>query len=445
MKLISQDGALTQWLVILASSLLLVIWPLPGTIALRHLLLAAGAATSVYLIVAYKRKLNLKLLRPLLPIVCFFAWILIHFLIFFSDRQAQLGELTGFWLRSLLSALVGVGFAVVASQAGHGKDTRLTHESALLLGLSGTLTIYLLRYAYEVAITGMWLHRDFYMTPFQGKPQIVVFVMIFIAALYARLASRKTTGEKRIWLFATTGVVVLALFVFYTANTKNGFLIFLILSTFFLLSSLLKARFNKNLIVISIIIAPIVFFTYKHISTETAWRNMIADIKIGVDIDNQNYWKNWKDSPTPINELGNHANQSTYLRTAWATAAIQLIRENPLGYGLMSYSFTYLAQQKWRDFDTKSGLYNVATHSGWIDLTLAFGYPAIVLLLFSLGRSFFLAFGRKDFLNAFSLWGSICLTTMYLTVEVSFDIFFELLFFLAAFFSVITANTRHPR
>lgn len=413
--------------------------------ALRNLLLAIGTIASGYLVIRHLLNRNFKVFTSLLPLAIFFAWILIHFLAFSSNPEAQLEELTGFWLRSFLSVVVGAGFGLAAQQYANEEPQRKFHQNALLIGLSGTLVIYLIRYVYEVAVTGVYLHHNFFMTPFKGKPQIIVFVMMFVAALYAGAGTQKSREALRRWIPLTASGVVLALFVFYTANTKNGFLIFLILTGLFLFSIFAKERLNKiNILFIPIILIPIAVFTHKHISSEPAWRNMVADVKVGLDIDNQNYWKNWKDGPTPINELGNNANQSTYLRTAWAAAALRLIRDNPLGYGLMSYSFTYLAQEKWPDFDTKAGRFNVATHSGWIDLTLAFGLPAIVLLLLSLGRSFFLTLGKQDFMNSFARWGIISLVMMYLTVELSFDVFFEFLFFLAAFFSVITANPDEP-
>ena len=441
--LLTKPSAVTRWSLILTSCLLLAIWPLPGTIALRHFLLIAAAISSLHLLTSYRSDPQPKILAPLLPLIAFFAWILIHFLFFSSNREAQLDELTGLWFRSLLSAIAGSGFGLMALRSMRGDFSRKAFEIALLLGLSGTLIIYLLRYGYEIAVTGGLLHENFFMTPFKGKPQIVVFVTIFIAALYAFVASEMSRATSRWWIVISG--VSLSLFVFYTANTKNGFLIFLILTGLFLVSILIKGRVKKsNLIWISMIIIPIVFFAHKHISSEPAWRNMIADVKVGLDIDSQTYWKNWKDEPLPVNELGSPVNQSTYLRTAWATAAVKLIHETPLGYGLMSYSFTFLAQQKWPDFDTKAGLFNVATHSGWIDLTLALGLPATALILFSLGKSFLLSRGKKDFLNAFAFWGIISLVPMYMTVEVSFDVFFELLLFGAAFFSIITANTDTP-
>lgn len=177
--------AVSQWVVIFSFASLLFIWPVLGTIALRYLLLIAGAIASVYLIVDHSKNLKLNFAGPLLPVFGLFVWILAHFLIFSSDHDAQLRELTGFWLRCFLSSIIGVGLGLVLWQSSFIVKAQNQVANGLLLGLSGTLLIYLFRYAYEIFLTSQMIHLNFFMTPFGGKPPIIIFVLKFMAGLFA--------------------------------------------------------------------------------------------------------------------------------------------------------------------------------------------------------------------------------------------------------------------
>jgi hypothetical protein len=187
--------------------------------------------------------------------------------------------------------------------------------------------------------------------------------------------------------------------------------------------------------------ASAAFLIHKHIQHNQAWLSMLADVRVGMDIENQSYWRNWVDTPNPQNSSGEIVNGSTYLRTAWAVAGLDLIQENPLGYGLMNSSFSHLAKEKWRDFYTDNGQHMVDTHSSWIDLTLALGIPAIGLLLYSLGKSFIDAFRYRAIWSSYVIWLIPTLVLGYTVVEVTFNLFYELLIFLAATFATLTRSS----
>jgi len=429
-------------MLVAASAGLLAIWPIPETMTLRYVLLMIGLGASIF--IAYHEKIAAikTSLKALTPLILFFLWILVHYTFFSTLKDAQLGELTGFWLRSFISLLIGASLGIVFnSSETTPSPTNNTFRSLFILGLFGTFSIYLARYAYEVYVTGQLIHTDFHMTPFKGKPQIIVFSTILLTLLYAKLSEAIDKKEKSYWTSIPLIGIILILFIFYTANTKNGFLIFAAIFLVFI-AKILSKKISDKKILVSFLVAlmPLIIIGYRHVDSNPAWRMLLPDIKAGFEIEKNTFWRNWIDGVTPMNELGVPTNQSTYLRTAWVVAATKLIQENPLGYGLMSYSFTYLAQDKWPDFDTKSGQHMVATHSGWVDLTLALGIPAIALLLFSLWRSFSIALNSSGFWNRYIVWTVPTITLTYMVVEVSYDIFYELLLFLAGFFAILTSK-----
>jgi len=419
---------------------LLSIWPLPGTIALRNLLLLAGGFSSIYLFSRDKEAFRAAF-RANLPLVLFFAWIVTHYFFLAQQKEMQWKELMGFWLRSAISTLIGAGIGVLLSTKSSRKEERPKTDLAFVLQLSiyAPLATYLLRYLYELAASRGTFPTDFYMTPFGGKPQIVVFIGIaFIAALtHLLLALESQNWKKKVILPGFT--MGLSLLSFYFANTKNGFLIsFVIL--FGVLLLIFKKYYYSPKIKLAIVAAaiPLAVVGGMHIKENAAWHTAYADVKTGVAISEQTYWKDWVTQALPRNENGQAVNQSTYLRVAWLTAALQLIQETPWGYGLMSYSFSYLAKKKWPDFYSKEGDHMVATHSGWMDLTLGLGIPATLLVflsLFNSSRNALKKAGLVGFWSKYSMLMPPFFLLSFLTVEVSYDIFFELLFFFCAVFA----------
>lgn len=418
---------------------LLSIWPLPGTMALRNLLLLAGGLSSIYLFSKDKEAFRTAL-QGNVPLVLFFVWSIAHYFFLAQQTEMQWKELTGFWLRSGISTLIGAGIGVLLSRNSSRDDERPMTGPACLLQLSiyASLAVYLLRYLYELAFSQSGFPKDFYMTPFGGKPQIVVFIGIaFIAALTHLLLELKTPNwRKKVILPAFT--MGLSLLSFYFANTKNGFLISFAILFGVLLLTLKKDYYSPKIkLVIVAAVIPLAVVGGRHMKENAAWHTAYADIKTGAAISEQTYWKDWVTQALPRNENGQAVNQSTYLRVAWLTAALQLIQETPWGYGLMSYSFSYLAKEKWPDFYSKEGDHMVATHSGWMDLTLGLGIPATLLIFLSLFNSSRNALKKTrpgGFWSKYSMLMPAFFLLSFLTVEVSYDIFFELLFFFCAIF-----------
>jgi hypothetical protein len=407
--------------------------------ALRNLLLLAGGLSAIFLFSRDKEAFRAAF-KANVPLVLFFAWAVAHYFFLTQQKEMQWKELTGFWLRSGMSTLIGAGIGVLLSRKSSREDVHPMTGPAFVFQLSiyASLAIYLLRYLYELASSQGAFPTDFYMTPFGGKPQIVVFIGIaFIAGLtHLLLALESPNWKKKVILPAFT--MGLSMLSFYFANTKNGFLISFVILFGVLLLTLKKDYYSPKIKLAIVATAiPLAIVGGMHMKENAAWHTAYADIKTGVAISEQNYWKDWVTQALPRNENGQAVNQSTYLRVAWLTAALQLIQETPWGYGLMSYSFSYLAKEKWPDFYSKEGDHMVATHSGWMDLTLGLGIPATLLVFLSLlnsSRNALKKAGPGGFWSKYSMLMPPFFLLSFLTVEVSYDIFFELLFFYCAIF-----------
>jgi len=104
-----------RWTLILLSSILLGIWAVKETIALRNILLVTGTLLSIYYISfefryeKLKEDLTFWKLIPFILIACIFLWVIGHNFFFSIDPIAQFDELRSTWLRSLLASIVGLG------------------------------------------------------------------------------------------------------------------------------------------------------------------------------------------------------------------------------------------------------------------------------------------------------------------------------------------------
>jgi hypothetical protein len=432
---------------------LVAIWPLPDTIAFRQMLLIAGVTMSLLVISRNGRPILKKEAWPLWMLASFFLWLLVH-LAFFSVRVTeQVHELRSDWVRSLLAAILGLGLGIVLQNPGE-EDQQSTFgklELILFAGFAGTIVIFFVRYLYEIWATSQWLHLDFFMTPYKSKTPIVIFGGIFLPLAFITILKVISGAEKTQWATLSVLGILLTLFADYFANTKNGIAVFVFASLifFFKLIKSIKATHYHRRLVWSCITATLLIASFgikKHVETNPAWTMIWSDFKVGIDIEHHDGWKDIGRFPVPMNEHGLSVNTSTYLRAAWATAGLQLVKENPQGYGLINHSFGALAIEKWTDFSPPNGKTKGATHSGWLDFTLGLGIPGLILVLIPLWASFRRALYIPGFWFNYVVWAVPIITFAYTITEVSSDHFIELLFFMTAFVCGLTiTGSPHPR
>ena len=446
-----------EWVLVISSAMLLSIWPLPGTIALRHLLLLIGFLSASQVIRKSKIDLGAARCWPIWVIFGFFGWLIIHLMFLSTDYPEQLREITSLWVRAFLAAVMGLGLGLVIWQSDSSKNAIKSPVSKdwftnlLIAGFGGTVTIFFVRYLYEIYMTKVWLHFDFFMIPYGGKPPVVIFGAIFFTLMLLKL--RELLFGFLTWKsIAVIGSgFSLVIFAEYFANTKNGMAILLVPLCLFLTTFIFSYPWNLKKIMIALIIAiPIglatSYLAKKHIEANKAWPMLFEDIKIGIDIDNFQSWKNPELYPFPKNSQGIPVNVSTYERSAWAAAALRLIKENPLGYGLVHQSFGSLAIKKWSDFHRPIEGMKGSSHSGLLDLILGVGIPGSLLILVPFGVAFYRARSQTSFWMQFVRWIFPVVLIAYLITEVSNKHFIELLFFIVAFcigLTLMPIKTKH--
>lgn len=175
----------------------------------------------------------------------------------------------------------------------------------------------------------------------------------------------------------------------------------------------------------------ILYFGFLQTKVNAGWANLISDAKIAIQIDRYQNWQNPAQLGYPKRDDGQIVTSNTYERVAWATAGSRAIIENPLGVGVLSFPLAIHPNPP-PQMPIKPGALGIATHSGWVDLGLAFGIPILALIFGSLSLSFVNAI-RGSYPAEMTILGFIILIfSLYAVGEIATNHGLEILFFLLA-------------
>ena len=442
------------WLILLCSAGLLTIWPLPETIALRQALLAVGCIASLFFLRAYAAVIFSRAAWPLWVFLGFYLWLLLHLLFFSTSYDEQLYELQHVWMRCLSTIPLGLSLGMLlaypqpldhpnAQPRALALPAGNTSVLLLLIGFSGIALIGCGRYILEAWHTHQMINYEILYSFYKAKQPFVVGAALALPLSFILIIRGINRQMSKWWIVASLLIIIFSLFVTYFSNTKNGIAVFTLSLAVFIFNLVLKLqRRLRSILMAALVSMGIVSVSYvgieMHLERNKAWGALIANFKIGVDIDYQNYWRNGAAHPVPINQYGEPVDVSTYERTAWFRVGLRLLKENPMGYGLLHHSFGSLALMKYPDFRKPIMSNRGATHSGWMDFALGFGFPGLLLLLVPLFAAWYRSLYQEGLWFSYTSWTIPIMSFAYLTTEVAGMHYTEMLFFMVAFFCGIT-------
>lgn len=445
-----------EWLILILSTILLGIWAVKGTIALRNILLVCGMLLSIYYIkLTFKEELIKKQIiswkiLPIFLLGLVFLWVIIHYSFFSLDPKNQLNELSGTWLRTLFASIVGLGT---------GMALRYHPRRLVILWTGILISFFVLLYQYIPRALMqqklMVLDYDYYI--FHLKINTVLAGMILFVGLngalqdYFRInyALRSVKIARYIvfnWLIGS--LIVLWSFV-YIVNSRNGIGLSIILCVFWfvyitldLLMSKSKASgFNswKKIALMMIGLVIVSYFTVAQLKVNEGWNSLMDDAKIALQLDRYPNWANSELMGFPKDETGRILTKASnnYERIAWALAGSRAILAYPIGVGILAYPFAKhpSAPEIMLMGSNKAG---IATHSGWVELGLAFGLPILLLIFLAIMTIFLICIFEKIPTKMTVLSFLILITFLYATGEVAIDHGLEILFYLLFFSASLT-------
>lgn len=426
--------------------ILLAIWAVKDTIALRNIVLVIGALCSIIYIVnnwrfgVLKQQLYSVHSFPLICMGLLFFWILIHFFWFSQDPVSQFQELKSTWLRALLSSILALGTGLAILR----KPIRVNY---LWLGiLAGILVVYV-QYIPKALAKKAFFAPDYHGYLFEGKINAVLVGTLLIAGLSSTVLDlyrrHQLSFHKWVLPFWLLGILITIYSYVFIYDTRNGFGLAAILFAVIIVGGLvwvvkriITKGATKELVIVIAFMAVLAFlaaiFTYHQLQRNTGWLTLVEDAKIAVQIDKYPNWQKSNAGGTyPKTDAGREVVGNNYERVAWAVVGTRLIGQHPLGFGVLYKPFNRLLQIDY------PGATPYATHSGWIDLGLSFGIPALLLMWAILGGVFYLSIKSKGPFSVTVPVMASMIFLLYLVGELNGKHAVEILFYWFAMLSAL--------
>jgi len=387
--------------ILLISCLLVGIWAVDNTIALRNVLLVLGAMLSIFYWVNYlkcraiRNRLTIQNLLPLCLVILMIFWVIFHYLFLSRYPTQQLNELTSVWTRTAMGVLLG-------SATGLILRNKLLEIN--LLWVATVISFLFLIFQYipvaiqmeTLLVPHFW--DGFYI--YSGKINGVLAGSILLAGITGVLIDlwrSHIVGFKILfaticfWMLSTFLTLYAYVFIF---DTKNGlglavllFLFWAFVASAYSVNQAAKGRSFKSLFPILagifLMFLVLVGFGSQQFKRNAGWGNFLEDVSISVQT---NRYKNWQNIPElgyPQTNSGRAVAPNTYERAAWFSLGVDLVPENPWGIGVLGNAFPKLL------IDRYPKLTAPQSHSGWLELTLSFGIPGLILTLGALLTSIY--------------------------------------------------------
>lgn len=425
-------------LLIALNTLLLGIWVLKGTIALRNILLVCGFLIGLlYFVRAYRagsitlKNQNTWIFLPILLIPCLFIWIIFHYFYLSLNPASQLHELQSTWLRGALAWLMG---GVCALAIVHIPSRLVWLALGLLSNFIGLIIEYIPLAIAQKKLSNVMPVLQNYL---QGKIYAVVLGSLYFGGLLGLISGwldKKIKASGLTVFFWLSSLVLIFYSYIYIADTRNGigvagllFAGWLFWLVFFIKknSSYVKQNFTARQLFFSFCITCTILIgsVALQLKQNEGWYTTLDDALIAVQIDRYHHWQN----PPIFGYPPGIKHANTYERASWFVAAITLVPDRLLGDGTLKHAFGRVVKDRY----PQSNL--TTSHSPWLDFTLSLGVPGITFLLGSFLSTLFLSFRNKSALAHYARWMTLSILITYSLAELFNQAAFEFLLYMAGF------------
>lgn len=435
-----------EWTLLIFNISLLGIWAVKETIALRNILIFLTVLTSIYYIYIKNKNKNIidysiKLdLLTILILIMPFIWVVIHYFYFSVDISLQKKELLSTWLRAILASFIGFVIGLVFKK---------NPEKILLLGIGLFINFIIIIFQY-IPLTIKYnsiFNPDFDNYIYQNKINTVMMGSIMIAGIggalvdYFRNSIIVNIKLKIIYWFIA---LFLGMWTYtYVFNSRNGMIMLLVLTLFILINLFyyshkmrkITSMSHKSFSIIVVIVTVIITiqFFYKHIEYNNNWKNFVTDLIIAKDTNKYQNWKNIEQFGYPQRDDSSEVSRSTYDRISWAIIGIKTIKENPFGIGVLSYPMSKIPGMP----------QNISTHSGWVELGLAFGMPMLIFIFILLSLIILNAVINNNNLKITIMTYVLTIIIFYTIGEATIKHGLEILFYLLGLLSGVSINKNY--
>ncbi len=412
---------LPTWVLLALSSMLLFVFTLPHSMALRQVLLVSAFLVSARAFLTSLRQQQNELISALTIYAILQSWMLVVALFIADQANPSLLAWKGQWLTTTLCFVIGTGLAAMLMGA------RLRKPSSVI-ALVVAIPITLLIVTNSATVLYDILHLEAFITHHPGITDHTANIGYAIALLEPLLVADMLSrvGRQTPLLPVPTWVVSLILgvsvFALVTASSRNGLLTMLlafILGGIMMLSELRKIYSPKR-IAAFFLIGTLLILGYVGIAlkSDPRWQNFAETVPIAWDIDRDTRWLNTPGYDLPLLQSGEPVEFSAYYRIAWAHEAWRMLLAHPWGTEISRDTFYRLELAKYGH----AGMAH--SHNGWLDFGLNFGFPGLALwaiFLYLLARTGWRAWQKFNDPLGFSL----TLLVVMFTFRALFDSIFR--------------------
>lgn len=378
--------------------LLIMLWQMPGTIALRNVLLGFLLLLTINLAFTQRRVIADQLPKLstclLIGLSC---WMVVVVVGWGVEPALSWRELIGQWLVPCLCAFSGGVLAGSAIRRGERLLLIKTVFAALLL----QVFIHDLMNLWAYSVSGEFAFRA---APFlrlaeylramvseeasvdlfqPGLMDKFSYVNNTLAALLIAEVVQRLIRKTRLLPYSNSfiGLAIIAmLFCSYTVRTRNGNVGLLILVAtagllvcLKLLPRISRVKVLTGAVALLVILATMGSLFYK---SDPRWKTLVETIPIAWDTQTHKAWI--KQAPFPRLPNGEEVDGSNYERLAWAKEGMKLVMDQPWGTGFNRNAFGDGIDRKYNLGGSCRGAHS---HSGLIDFAIANGLPGLVLWL----------------------------------------------------------------
>ncbi|WP_215309069.1 hypothetical protein [Polynucleobacter sp. Adler-ghost] len=439
-----------EYYFLLAVGLLLAIWTISETIALRNILMTILSIASLLMFIS-KKNINIYVKQISTYDVLIYMMILVavyfigyHAFSYNSFDLSEMNELVSVFIRSTASLIIGFG-------AGY------------FLLLKPRLTAYLgfgifILFIYELTIDIKVLNEaslavsalDYSKSIYLGKINAVFSGGILIALIISRVfdcykkQQQVYLKELVYWL----GVPVLLFYIYYYHLRSNTGVLTLFLLAIILLSSIIyisiyrSIKFSINFNKWNFIVVFFYFLLFTAmfwiILNSAFWKNIIENASVGFDTKTYKNWINTSKFGPPDAPSGRPIPMNAYERAAYASIGIDMIIQNPIGHGRSSEPLKRALLLNYNDTEIASSN-AISTHSAFLDIALTYGVITSASIFIIFFAVLIKSVANIDQLKTSApIWIAIIMLIMLSIGEASRKHFLEIIFFCLSFIFVLS-------
>ena len=358
---------------------LFLVYSLPGVVALRNTFTVLAFLLVLPELIDFLRNASQLTKRSILIFAALLCWTLVVAIFISNDPSSSLSEWKGEWLPPAIGFFAGLGVSAAMARYGHA-ITRDRFWLIILVPLTVLMAVQLVWVAAEYFRVGS-ISPHF--SSFSDHKANITYAACTLLPLVLAFAVRRADGVRsvgrRLYGFASISGV-LAVIAVITSGARNGVIVTFVgvfTAGTVMLANASRANLPKRIQAIGLIafLAVVFVIAWAGIEWDPRWQRFIQTVPVALDTETHLEWLDPPGSKLPVTANGEPAEESAYLRIAWARIGVGMLLEHPWGLEISRNTFHDLVVERY-------GRGSMAhAHNSIIDFGLNVGFPGLALWL----------------------------------------------------------------